>query len=295
MRAVQDQQTAASDPQQDHVPPGPDAQAVRGQGDIAAQRISAQEIEGWSDVYAGEDAAFSQAAHRVHADWDQLSAEQRADALLKAANDALVKTGAPQVPWAFGDTGGATAMFNGGLWQVELLRESFDCAKPTQAMMGMIVSIVFHEVRHAEQFFDVLRLLAGSGKGLSTLPEEARTPAVESILKLAGAQPLSESSTLGQNAAAWEHAFFDPESQKIERAAMKINADHKAELDAAIKIITTSKSAAQRDAALARIKPLVDAMKAYMSLANEADAYQTGNNAGEAYMGEKDPAAKKTR
>jgi hypothetical protein len=109
--------------------------------------------------------AFVAKAEELHNNWDDTrkyaDAAARLDALASAANAALSAVGVPEMGVALG--GGLECQFNAGTWAMTLPR-SFFGTKPELGRMLEVASTCYHESRHAEQYFNMARMMAGQGK-----------------------------------------------------------------------------------------------------------------------------------
>lgn len=86
--------------------------------------------------------------------------EEQLAELAAAANEQLAQEGVPYVPIEFGNAHGNLAEFNWATWSVVIDRTNYD-AFQAAGDAGENMNSVYHEARHAEQFWIVARVLAG--------------------------------------------------------------------------------------------------------------------------------------
>ncbi len=141
------------------------------------------------DVPSG---AFTADAQGILANWANLTSVQRARQLVAVASVQLQNLGAPRITEVFSDTrmsGGSTyGAFSPGVWMITLNEAGF-ADTCTDEQKARAVGTVYHEMRHAEQYFRVARMLAGQGEDASGITKSlglagvATTVAVQTPLK----------------------------------------------------------------------------------------------------------------
>jgi hypothetical protein len=243
------------------------------------------------DRYANGGAeAFAAAAHLVHARWAQLTPDQRIGQLVDAANVQLAASGVPPIAWQFGNAGGATAVMNAPTWTMLCDPALFASPAISQAQMGWVVNTLYHEARHALQFFEVIRLVTDP----SQLPAAIRSgPAFAQLWQTARKQPLADGSNESQLAGQWRDTINSPKNAKLEADMIAFTAAHKAEIDHYTRLMTDPNARpADKARAENQIKPILARMRAYAELPIEADAYDVGENAMSIYTSLEDPAPK---
>jgi len=86
--------------------------------------------------------------------------EEQLAILAEAANRQLDQAGVPNAPVSFGSVSGGLAEFNWATWEITVDRADYDAFQAAgEADQNM--NSVYHEARHAEQFWTVARVLAG--------------------------------------------------------------------------------------------------------------------------------------
>jgi hypothetical protein len=144
--------------------------------------------------------AFTAEAQAILDTWDDLKPRDRAWRLADAASAQLEALGAPRIAGDFGDTrqmgANSYGAFSPALWQITLNEAGFrdDC---TAEQKARTVGTVYHEARHAEQYFRVARMLAGQAQpGANAASEGARIAKElglrEDVAAVAARSPLSD-------------------------------------------------------------------------------------------------------
>ncbi|MBA2280980.1 MAG: peptidoglycan-binding protein [Actinomycetota bacterium] len=146
------------------------------------------------------------------------SPEDRLAAMESAANGELSAVGVPHVAFAF-DTALAAgnAVFDHEIWTAQVAREWFetDVAESlSEDNQREIVDTVYHEARHAEQWYNILRLMAGlhslQADGQFQLPDGSWSTAVvdQRAIAAAVADPMLQSTRTNGAAVDWYESFF---------------------------------------------------------------------------------------
>jgi hypothetical protein len=136
-------------------------------------------------------ANFAGAAGSIQDNWAKLTPQQRADDLVSKVNAELRSAGAYPVKAVLSDSldAGTEGEFDFETWSLSLNKARFEAATITNAQMADVVNTVYHESRHAEQWFRMAQKLAGEGKsaqeiaGEMFIPPEVAEAAVKSPLK----------------------------------------------------------------------------------------------------------------
>jgi hypothetical protein len=105
---------------------------------------------------------FVAAAQTIYRGWDTYpSPADRMTALTAAANAALTSVGVPAMNPAVDP--GLKCQFEAGPWTITMPLGFFG-VKPAEDRMIQVATTVYHEARHAEQYWNMARMLAGQGK-----------------------------------------------------------------------------------------------------------------------------------
>jgi hypothetical protein len=130
------------------------------------------------------------------ADWDTLSEDERVAALEGMVNRQLQRSGVPHTPVeASGVSGSMSGHMNPNTWKIHISRDAVQAA-PTNE----VARLLYHEARHAEQWFAAARLQGGSGMGL---PAHVRQAAYAAPLT-------SKSSPMAMLGEMTHRSVYDP-------------------------------------------------------------------------------------
>ncbi len=137
---------------------------------------------------------YIQSISKLKPKWKGLDANGRAAELGKAANarlkDADVQPCAINVK-AF--SGGTNGQFDFTTWTIDINQKLVSKDEVSDAELSDVADTMYHEARHAEQWFRIARWLAGTKK--KTAAEIAASMAIpEAVAKKAAAKGLKESS-----------------------------------------------------------------------------------------------------
>ena len=131
----------------------------------------------------------------------------RFEMLLKSINLTLEKAGIPPMEGELSELKGF-AEFDPDTWKMKIPKSMLETQDPK--IVGELVGTVYHEARHAEQYFRVAQKYASDGNDLGlfklNLPEEVRKAAVSSKGQLEEA-----SSTMKENIGKWTESLKKPE------------------------------------------------------------------------------------
>ncbi len=215
--------------------------------------------------------------------WRDLTPEQRAAKLVTLVNTHLKKAGVPPVTPVTEETGLDAGSFDFELWQMVIGLKALSEAQPDVKQARDVVDTIYHEARHAEQWFRMAQLRAtqlrrGSGKAaddrlVARIVAEMTIP--PHIAEKAVKAPLPPGSMQALIAQGWFDSVYG-----AGRAHRKRTLD---ELEAAGKALAKARALAKKhptpanEAALerARIRNR-EANAAYKNLPEENDAWATG-------------------
>ena len=109
----------------------------------------------------GEGQKFGEEAQTEVIDrWQQLTPRQRAEELVRLVNVHLEAVGVPAVTPNATDTGTNLGTFDFTTWQMDIGLEALSIAQPDRAAAADVVDTIYHEARHAEQWFRIAQLRA---------------------------------------------------------------------------------------------------------------------------------------
>jgi hypothetical protein len=154
-------------------------------------------------------AAYIAKAKTIAADWVKLgSAEERAKALLAAANEQLAAAKVPPVTPALKDEVGELAHFAFQTWTMVLGKKAFAKNTITDDEARAAAATVYHEARHAEQWFMMARLLAGQGLKKKAISKRLNTIPEDDVAKPAQDLPLAKGSMEALIAQGWFDSVY---------------------------------------------------------------------------------------
>ena len=229
---------------------------------------------------------FIDAAKKIEADWVALkNATARAKALGAAANVQLKAAGVPEVKVRvkkmsnLGELDFAT-------WTLDIGKDAFAKAAASRSEIGDAAETVYHEARHAEQWFRMARLQAGKGWNAWKIATKLGIPL--KIAKAAVANPLAAGAgTEATEAGAWFESVYGTgrkHREKTLKSLPKIRKKLKAARAALAKLDKNPKATEkQKEAARKKVEDLekeaATAYDAYRALPEEADAWDVGGEA----------------
>jgi hypothetical protein len=112
-------------------------------------------------------------AQAVEADWATLGdAQQRADRLMEAVNQHLRDSDVPECTSRLTNLGNNAGEFSFQNWRIDLGQLPFGRATITNEEAADIANTVYHEARHAEQWFRIAQMLAGRGRSAAQIARE---------------------------------------------------------------------------------------------------------------------------
>jgi hypothetical protein len=140
----------------------------------------------------------------------RMTAEQRVEALESAANDELTAAGVPHVEFRLDPATAPCARFDFTTWVALVEPTPFDPATAealTEDERGRIAGTIYHEARHAEQWFEIARLLAGlHGFDAARVAEEMTIP--EHVAEAAAANPTTRCTLGNGRAFDWYESVY---------------------------------------------------------------------------------------
>lgn len=228
-------------------------------------------------------------------DWQAAGTpEDRLKRMTESANSQLAKSGVPVVNSILTDQASADAEFRAATWQVDvhpaLCAEKPHGAQPSptsevdigdSSSPTEVVALFYHEVRHAEQWFQMARMLAGEGwsedKIAKTLVGADGGPMNQAAVKAAKNTAIRPDTMEALIARGW----FDSEYGKHARRTKNVR-DERIRAASAYKRAVEARRA---DASEANIKAEEKAkehylltLEAYKDLPTENDATDTAKN-----------------
>jgi len=158
---------------------------------------------------AGEAEAFGRDAQtNVIRRWHNLTPAGRFIELVRLANQHLATAGVPAItpqPVTKTTTAGE---FDQVTWQIHVDPTPLRLTQPTRDEAAEIVETIYHEARHAEQFFRMAQLRAEQGLSTAGITAEMAIP--PQIAERATAAPLTPGSMQAVIAQGWFDSVYGP-------------------------------------------------------------------------------------
>jgi hypothetical protein len=171
----------------------------------------------------------------------------------------------------------ASGAFDFRVWRMSLGLKALRTAQPTRDQAADLVETVYHEARHAEQWFRMAQMRAGRGLSAAAIAAEMTIP--PRIAALAVAAPLERGSMQAVIAEGWFDSVYGAGQEDRNAVLTRAEADEEA-LRAAQARYDKAKTPAN-EAALAAAKAKRDESRAvYQNLPEENDAFATGKMTG---------------
>jgi uncharacterized Zn-binding protein involved in type VI secretion len=232
---------------------------------------------------------FADGMKKLKKDWKTLTAAQRKDQMEKLINDQLAKSGVPKVPVVNDpnldkDTDG---QFDFPTGNMDLNPNQTSSNDLTDAQAKDLGDTLYHESRHAEQWFLMARSEAAKGKKAEQIAHDLGIPLDNA--KAAVANPLPDNDPMKNCAEAMYDSVYGKDSAhrdkvltdmpKLSKAVDDAKANQKKVNDNPASTAADKKAA--QDAVNAAEKANNDNYDAYRALPEEADAWNAGSQAGD--------------
>jgi hypothetical protein len=150
-------------------------------------------------------------------DWPMLTVEERADAILAKVNDRLTAAGVPVVGKVVQALGANEyGRFAFSLWSIRVNQDLLANATLTTAQAADLADTMYHEARHAEQWYRMAQLLSGQGKTSAEIASTMGIPA--RIATIAFGDPIDEDSMEALIADGWFQSVYGTGSARRARA-----------------------------------------------------------------------------
>jgi hypothetical protein len=214
-------------------------------------------------------------AKQVQTNWATLAtAQARADALMVIVNARLTSAGVPTCVGVLRDLGAAAGQLDFPTWQIDLGQQAFSRATITDDQAAEIANTVYHEARHAEQWFRMAQMLAGQGRAARQIEIQMGIPA--RIAVQAFSNPLAQGSMEALIAQGWYESVYGARANYRNRVLTEALSS-KTALDAAQTAFDTNPTPANQARLTAARRRFDVAYQKYVDLPEEADAHRVGN------------------
>ena len=265
-----------------HAPADPAKESAAGGGTAAAAMTGIG-----SKLAVGR---FVAAAKKVQKDWNTLTPAQRATGLTDAANTELANVGVTKTTPEVADVGTFAAVFSFSTWKLKLGKPRFEVAAISDAQATAAADDVYHESRHAEQWFRMGRLLAGKGKTATQIKTELGIPAAAAAD--AKKAPLTADGGEKTEAQSWYDSVYGANAAHrvaVFAARERLRPPYVAASAEYDRVVANPRSTAKQKsdayaAYLAAYNAYQDGYyKKYRALPEEADAWKLGDSVSTAY------------
>lgn len=131
---------------------------------ISQDEVEQRQDGGPTGMAAMDQGEFLGAAKQVETGWGDLSPAARARALIQSVNQYLQGAGVPPIDFELKKSDADSyGSFSESSWSITLNEDAFSAPSANTESMAQLADTVFHEARHAEQFFRIARMLAAFG------------------------------------------------------------------------------------------------------------------------------------
>jgi hypothetical protein len=253
---------------------------------LAVQRAPAAAVKEKELTGIGAQFAVDQyvgVTKKVREHWTELTPYGRAEVLVSAVNFELAHFDIPQVAFVLKDLGGTNGQLDFGTWTLELNKERFNKATPEAADLPGVARTVYHESRHAEQWFRMARLQAGLKMKAADIEDKLGIPTW--VVKEAVKSPLKGDGAEAQEAKTWFESVYGSKADERNKTLTDLEDFGKKYKDALAAQATVEADASASADDKKKAGELVDEWKKkydevyvkYRALPEEADAWKLGN------------------
>jgi hypothetical protein len=151
----------------------------------------------------------------IEGEWSGKSKEERATALMAKVNERLAAANVPVVGQTIQDLGGDAGQFDFTVWNILLDDSVLSKETLTDAEAADMADTVYHEARHAEQWYRMAQMRAGQGRTAAQIATEMGIPA--RIAAAATGSPLAKGSMDALIADGWYQSVYGSGSAHRER------------------------------------------------------------------------------
>jgi hypothetical protein len=225
---------------------------------------------------------YSKEAHDLLDKWDELgTAEARINKLVELVNKELSIANVPNCEPNIGDAEGNLGQFDFATWKLDIGKPAFEKDDPTPAEKADMADTVYHESRHAEQWYRMAQFQASQGKSAQQISDDMGIP--KKIADKAFADPLKKGSMEALIAEGWNESVYGSRGAHRNKVLKELAASGTALEKAQADFDKNPSTANQKklDAANARRSK---ALAAYYDLPEENDANRIGGRVTNAYL-----------
>jgi peptidoglycan hydrolase-like protein with peptidoglycan-binding domain len=218
--------------------------------------------------------SFVEGASDIESRWAEYpDADARVNALTSLVNERLVASGVPACLVVVNDLPNLLGQFDFTTWTLEIGRPAFANDTISNEEAADAADTVYHEARHAEQWFRMAQCLAGQGRNAAFIATHMSIPAAQA--SAAEADPLTRGSVEYLIADGWYQSVYGSGSAERERTLAELS-DADTALDAAQAAVDANPTPANQAALTRATARRQAAFEAYQQLPEENDAWRTG-------------------
>lgn len=218
--------------------------------------------------------SFVEGAQEVEDKWgDFADADARVKALTDLVNERLVASGVPKCNVVVNDLPNLLGQFDFATWSLEIGRPAFAQDTISAEEAADAADTVYHEARHAEQWFRMAQYLAGQGKDADFIANHMGIPPEQAAAAVA--DPLTKGSMEYLIADGWYQSVYGRDSEHRNDTLEELENAGTA-LDAAQAAVDANPSASNQAKLTAAQERRQRAFEAYQQLPEENDAWRTG-------------------
>jgi hypothetical protein len=196
-------------------------------------------------------------------------------------NAELTIANVPNCDPKISDAAGNLGQFDFETWSLDIGKPDFEKADPTPAEKADMADTIYHESRHAEQWYRMAQFQASQGKSAQKITDDTDIP--KKITDKAFADPLKKGSMDALIARGWNESVYGSKADYRDKVLKELADSGKAQEKAQANFDKKPTPANQEklDAAKAR---RAKALVAYYDLPEENDANRIGGRVTKAYM-----------
>ncbi len=219
---------------------------------------------------------FSDFAVEQLSEWEELgSADARAEQLMDKINELLEDSKVPECDFEVKDLPDLLGQFDFTPWKIELGKPAFERDVITLEEYSDAANTVYHEARHAEQWFSMARMLAGQGKTAAQIATMMGIPV--NIATEAVSIKYAPESMEALVANGWYQSVYGVDAQKRENTFKEMENAGK-EVEAAQKALDQNDTSANQRRLQRAQERQQRAYDAYHNLPEETDAHRVGDS-----------------
>ncbi|MBE2182642.1 MAG: peptidoglycan-binding protein [Anaerolineae bacterium] len=208
--------------------------------------------------------------------WESLgSADARAEQLMDKINELLEASKVPECGFKVKDLPDLLGQFDFTPWIIELGKPAFERDVITLEEYSDAANTVYHEARHAEQWFSMARMLAGQGKSAAQIATMMGIPVT--IATEAVSVKYAPTSMEALVANGWYQSVYGVDAQKRENTFREMEAAGK-EVEAAEKALEKADTPVNKKRLQRAQERHQRAYDAYHNLPEETDAHRVGDS-----------------